>query len=69
MSSVCQRPSNEVWDVAIDPVDLERVEQELIVHLEMLAHPRVIAALRNHLSPEERQIFLDTYLFLKTEMI
>lgn len=49
MSSVCQRPSNEVWDVAIDPVDLERVEQELIVHLEMLAHPRVIAALRNHL--------------------
>lgn len=47
---VCQRVSSEVGLDAIDPMDLERVGQGLIVHPRMLANPRVIAALLNWLS-------------------
>lgn len=36
--------------VLLTPMDLERVGQGLIVHLGMLAHPRVIATLLNRLT-------------------
>lgn len=57
MVPVCQRVSSEVGLGAIDPMDLERVGQGLIVHPGMLANPRVIAALLNRLSRGERQIY------------
>ena len=40
--------------VPVSPLDVERVGRGLIVHVGMLAHPRVIAILLNKLTPGER---------------